>query len=710
MINRVLLNIDGKPHGLIEALGRQPLTAKDLEPIPADALMAFAARVNAEKLVQSCQDVSGQESKNPENTNPSDEHPASDWLTEKLAAGLAHRLCASLGDTWCLYNSPTEGEVAFYGWTAVAGVRDRAALLQCLDVLAAPGGSASDVAGSLKLPDGSSVQIKKCRFSGHVIYYLSGQAIAPALTITEHEAVATLNLPAMKAYLGRRDHHSLAAQPGVRLALADSHPPAALGYCDTPRLFDFLYPMIAAYGIVVSSAGEQFGVDFKPTCWPSAPAIRRHLRPDITTLERTPNGLQLTCRYCLPSGGANGILAMMALGVFGNNPSMCTSPALPASTWTPTWNNPFHLDSMCPPAIASAPQAIPAPAPACNSPNGCATPAVAATICPTPSAGSYNGAACCPITTGSSTAPTCVAAHPCIPSVPSPSGSSTSGQASPYGVTGGYGTAANPYSSTPSPYGSSSYASPALAAVPTQPYSSVPPVCLTASGTSAYGPAPIPAAATDGAAPVPATVTCEPTPASVAVQPSPVPTHATTSADADGNRIEIKEIPGPVNSAGSDTAAEPPTQAEVMKALEKAHGDAAPQHRVTRSKVRMLIEPAKDALDSPFDAPQLGRVQMHHVQFKCTIYYTETAQVDLPSPHKTVDENCKEVIYVNRDHLHRAGNSRISPVSIYAGRYVFAIARSTSATLHACATQPRGVCGDSASNTSLMVPRHDSPR
>jgi hypothetical protein len=69
----------------------------------------------------------------------------------------------------------------------------------------------------------------------------------------------------------------------------------------------------------------------------------------------------------------------------------------------------------------------------------------------------------------------------------------------------------------------------------------------------------------------------------------------------------------------------------------------------------MLIEPAKDAVDAPLDMPQVGRVRVHHVQFKCTVYFTETAQLDLPSPHKTVDNNCKAVIYIDRDHVHRAG-------------------------------------------------------
>ena len=41
---------------------------------------------------------------------------------------------------------------------------------------------------------------------------------------------------------------------------------------------------------------------------------------------------------------------------------------------------------------------------------------------------------------------------------------------------------------------------------------------------------------------------------------------------------------------------------------------------------------------------------------------------------------------------------------------VFIQQRSTSATLHACATQPRGVNGASASKTSLIEPRQASPR
>jgi hypothetical protein len=135
--------------------------------------------------------------------------------------------------------------------------------------------------------------------------------------------------------------------------------------------------------------------------------------------------------------------------------------------------------------------------------------------------------------------------------------------------------------------------------------------------------------------------------------PSTLPAPAAKSASTGGRSTDQAEVRGQIDPAASDTAAEPPTQDEVLKALGKAHGDANGQHGVTRTKVRMLIERSKDTLDPQMAMPQLGLAQTHHIQFKCTIYYTETAQVDLPTPHKTVDENCKAVIYINRDHLHR---------------------------------------------------------
>ena len=327
MINRVHLALDGKPRGLLDMVADRPLTAKDLEPIPSDALMALAARVDTnralEALVAAYEQAGG--------AGDADARKA----VEELKTDHVRRFLGSLGDTWCVYNSPTEGEVAFCGWTVVVPVRDRAAFRENWQKLCAMAEEAKPDEKRDGKTDGAThfvaqpTELRKCRFGGEEIYYAAGLPIAPAFHLSDREVVMTLNMPAMKAYLARKDHRSLAALPGVALALGDAHRPMALGYCDTPRLFDFFYPLVSVYASTGAFVAQEANLDLDPTFWPSAPSIRAHLRPDITTLERTPQGVQLTCRYCFPTGGASGPLWLIASGVLGamaNNSAPFSSP------------------------------------------------------------------------------------------------------------------------------------------------------------------------------------------------------------------------------------------------------------------------------------------------------------------------------------------------------------------------------------------------
>ncbi len=333
MINRVHLALDGKPRGLLDMVADRPLAAKDLEPIPSDALLAVAARVDLDRVLKAL--IAAYETA----AGDADARKAVEEMKKEYGVDV-HRFLSSLGDTWCVYNSPTEGEIAFLGWTAVVPVRDRAVLLESWEKLCAAEekkeakkDDAKDKnSGDPKVPENTqTAEFCKCRFAGHEIYYVAGAAIAPAFYVSDREMVMTLNMPAMKAYLARKDHRSLATLPGVALALNDQNRPVALGYCDTPKLFDFLYPLISLYATMGAAAVHEAKIDLDPTFWPSAPAIRAHLRPDITTVERTPHGLQLTCRYCLPTGGANGPLWLIGLGILGSSfsePGNLLSPGI----------------------------------------------------------------------------------------------------------------------------------------------------------------------------------------------------------------------------------------------------------------------------------------------------------------------------------------------------------------------------------------------
>ncbi len=94
-----------------------------------------------------------------------------------------------------------------------------------------------------------------------------------------------------------------------------------------------------------------------------------------------------------------------------------------------------------------------------------------------------------------------------------------------------------------------------------------------------------------------------------------------------------------------------------MQAFAKArpieHGD--PLHEVQRTKVRINVELLEESVDPPRTFPTIGEVQAHHRHFKCTVSYTEIDRLGGPAPKTTIDEDCEEVIYIDRDHLHHVG-------------------------------------------------------
>lgn len=105
---------------------------------------------------------------------------------------------------------------------------------------------------------------------------------------------------------------------------------------------------------------------------------------------------------------------------------------------------------------------------------------------------------------------------------------------------------------------------------------------------------------------------------------------------------------------------DPPSDDEVMRALEKAHpteGNLPFLYEKTRDNIRITVEKVSDFVDKPRVLPLVGPVQLHHVHYKCTIYYKDVTRVGWPVPHTMVDEDAREVIYIDHDHLHRVGDA-----------------------------------------------------
>jgi hypothetical protein len=130
------------------------------------------------------------------------------------------------------------------------------------------------------------------------------------------------------------------------------------------------------------------------------------------------------------------------------------------------------------------------------------------------------------------------------------------------------------------------------------------------------------------------------------------------------NRVPIL---GPLTAGGPAVALDPPSEDEIIRALEEARptqGGVPLLHEIQRNNIDMVIEPIADYVDPPRVYPMIGPAQQHHAHYKCTIFFTEIKRIGWPIPHTLIDEDSREVIYIDHNHLHMVGNVEDSPSRI----------------------------------------------
>ena len=124
-------------------------------------------------------------------------------------------------------------------------------------------------------------------------------------------------------------------------------------------------------------------------------------------------------------------------------------------------------------------------------------------------------------------------------------------------------------------------------------------------------------------------------------------------------RYERAPILGPIVPGGPMVALDPPSDDEVMRALEKAwpvEGGIPLLWERNRNNVRIVKQKIADYVDEPRHYPVIGPAQQHHAHYKCTIYFEDVRHVGWPVPHTLRDEDAEEVIYIDHNHLHMVGN------------------------------------------------------
>lgn len=118
-------------------------------------------------------------------------------------------------------------------------------------------------------------------------------------------------------------------------------------------------------------------------------------------------------------------------------------------------------------------------------------------------------------------------------------------------------------------------------------------------------------------------------------------------------------IMGPLTYGDVHVALDPPSDDEVMQALEQARpvrGGIPMLNEKQRNNVRIVKEKIADYVDPPRHVPLIGFAQLHHAHYKCTIYFDERTINTWPVPYTLDDKECVEVIYIDHNHFHMCGN------------------------------------------------------
>ncbi len=124
-------------------------------------------------------------------------------------------------------------------------------------------------------------------------------------------------------------------------------------------------------------------------------------------------------------------------------------------------------------------------------------------------------------------------------------------------------------------------------------------------------------------------------------------------------RYDRVPILGPITSGGPPVALDPPSDDEVMRALEKVHpvqsGIPLLWER-NRNHVHIVKCKIADYVDPPRVYPLIGPAQQHHAHYKCTVYYEDVRRIGWPVPHTLRDFEAEEVLYIDHNHLHMVGD------------------------------------------------------
>ena len=323
-VSRTWFNVNGKPTGLLAMLDAEPLDADDFAAIPADSTIAVSLKLDPMKtldrfisLIDLIEPGASQEVRR-----------ELQQLDGEIGFSIENDLIGSLGDSWSIYHSPSEGGAIFTGWTAVAEARDPEALRavtktitdrvnQFEEMSRARGGRVGTV-GLRTLAVGSNTV--------HFMNFIGEESpFAPAWCVTDKHLVFSLFPQGVAAFLNRQpDAKTLASLPHIQAALAADRPPVSLVHVDSQTVCRSVYPLALMGANFLFSELQREGVDLNISIMPDGETIARHLQPALTTVTSGEDGIEVVSTRTLPVSIGTGSMMIPSLFMVGVSNSRMT--------------------------------------------------------------------------------------------------------------------------------------------------------------------------------------------------------------------------------------------------------------------------------------------------------------------------------------------------------------------------------------------------
>ncbi|MFT5325083.1 MAG: hypothetical protein ACI8P0_002949 [Planctomycetaceae bacterium] len=323
-VSRTWFNVNGKPTGMLAMFDAEPLKADDFAEIPADSTIAVSLKLDPVKTLDrliSLIDL----------FEPGASQQVRRQLQQidgEIGFSITGDLLGSLGDSWSVYHSPSEGGAVFTGWTAVAEARNPEALRAVTTTIFEQVNQFEEMqkarGGRLNM-----VGVRTMTVGSNAVHFLNfigeESPVAPAWCVTDKHLVISLFPQGVAAFLNREEGtKTLASLPHIQQALAADRPPVSLVHVDSKTVCRSVYPLALIGANFLFSELQREGVDLNISVMPDGETITKHLQPALTTVTSGEDGIEVVSTRTLPVSIGTGSTILPSILMLGTSRSGMT--------------------------------------------------------------------------------------------------------------------------------------------------------------------------------------------------------------------------------------------------------------------------------------------------------------------------------------------------------------------------------------------------